>query len=58
MSKSSAYFEGQEAFIDETHNPYATGSLEWKEWERGWLDEKTSIDDAIAVLDWLNFKGE
>jgi len=56
MSKSIAYFEGQEAFIDETSNPYTTGSIEWKEWERGWLDEKTSIENAIAMLDVI--KGE
>lgn len=51
MSKSIAYFEGQDAFIDETSNPYATGSIEWKDWEQGWIDEKTSIDAAIAELD-------
>ena len=53
MSKSIAYFEGQEALIDETSNPYTIGSIEWKEWERGWLDEKTSIENAIAMLDMI-----
>lgn len=51
MAKSTAFFEGQEAFIDETHNPYATGSIEWEEWERGWLEEMDSIENAVRKLD-------
>ena len=39
MSKASAYFEGQDAWIDGTRNPYPFDSEEWKSWERGWLDE-------------------
>ena len=39
MSKASAYFEGQDAWIDGTRNPYPFDSEEWESWERGWLDE-------------------
>ena len=39
MSKATAYFQGQEAWLEGTRNPYSTGSEEWQSWERGWLDE-------------------
>ena len=39
MSKATAYFEGQDAWIDGTCNPYQFHTDEWHAWERGWHDE-------------------
>ena len=39
MSKATAYFQGQEAWLEGTRNPYPLDTEEWQSWERGWLDE-------------------
>ena len=39
MSKATAYFQGQDAWLDGTRNPYPLDTEEWQSWERGWHDE-------------------
>lgn len=39
MSKATAYFQGQEAWLEGTRNPYPLDTEEWQSWERGWKDE-------------------